>query len=174
MHNYHSLVPSHENQIVVGSWRNLIPTLIVTAEQNIWIIQYHTKNFTENKLTSLGFNNIPAIAEILKRCYHRFHSWLRLQKKLFCELKLFFHCETLAKKWHKLNSQNWIFCFQLQLGKKWFDLGVSLGVFLGTEIGKTLQIASFAYLRNLSKATIRTGPVLFQHCSTSLRKIFVR
>ena len=47
MHNYHWLVPSHENSIVDGSFRNLILTLIVTAEQNIWIIQYHAKNFFE-------------------------------------------------------------------------------------------------------------------------------
>ena len=44
MHNYHSLVPSHEKRIVVGSLRNLYLTLILTAEQNIWSFQYHDKN----------------------------------------------------------------------------------------------------------------------------------
>ena len=33
IHKYHTLVPSHEKQIVVGSLRNLILTLTVTAEQ---------------------------------------------------------------------------------------------------------------------------------------------
>ena len=55
MHNYHSLVPSHENWNVVGSLRNLILTLIVTAEKNIWIIQYYAKNFTEKKVDILRF-----------------------------------------------------------------------------------------------------------------------
>ena len=64
MHNYHTLVPSHEKRIVVGSLRNFILTLILTAEVNIWIVQYHDKNFTEKKLKSWDFNNIPAIAEI--------------------------------------------------------------------------------------------------------------
>ena len=35
MHNYHSLVPSHEKRIVIDSLRNLNLTLILTAEQNI-------------------------------------------------------------------------------------------------------------------------------------------
>ena len=56
MQNYHSLVPSHEK---------LIFTLTVTAEQNIWMFQYRDENFTEKKLTSWCFNNIPAIAKIL-------------------------------------------------------------------------------------------------------------
>ena len=55
MPNYHSLVPSHENWIVVGSLRNLILTLIVTAEQSIWIIQYRVKNCTEKKVDILRF-----------------------------------------------------------------------------------------------------------------------
>ena len=49
MINYHSLVPSHEICIVVDNLRNLILTLIVTAEQNIWTFQYHDKNCTEKE-----------------------------------------------------------------------------------------------------------------------------
>ena len=62
----HSLVSSHENWIVVGSLRNLILKHIVTAEQNIWIFQYHKNRTERKKLASWGFNNIPAIAEIMK------------------------------------------------------------------------------------------------------------
>ena len=47
MHNYHSVVPSHEKRIVVGSLRNLNLTLMFTAEQKIWTFQYHDKKFTK-------------------------------------------------------------------------------------------------------------------------------
>ena len=47
MRNYHSLDPSHEKRIVVGILININLSLILTAEQNIWIFQYHGKNFTE-------------------------------------------------------------------------------------------------------------------------------
>ena len=52
MHNSHSLVPSHEKRIVVGSLRNLNPPLILTAEQKNLDFsvgtRYH-KNCTEKK-----------------------------------------------------------------------------------------------------------------------------
>ena len=47
----------HRTRIELSSaaWEILILTLIVTAEQNIWIIQYHAKNFTEEKVDTLRF-----------------------------------------------------------------------------------------------------------------------
>ena len=59
-------IHEHMNDKRVSSLRKLILTLIVTAEQNTRIFQYHDKNFTEKKLTSWGFNNIPATAETMK------------------------------------------------------------------------------------------------------------
>ena len=72
MHNYHSLVPSHQKRIVVGSLRNLNLTLILAAEHHYLNFSlsgqkfYSTKILLEKNFTGKpwDFNNIPAIAEI--------------------------------------------------------------------------------------------------------------
>ena len=58
MHDYHSLVPSHEKRIVVGSWINLNLTLILTAEQKISELFSITRITLNKKWKSLAFNNI--------------------------------------------------------------------------------------------------------------------
>ena len=58
MHDYHSLVPSHEKRIVVGSWINLNLTLILTAEQKISELFSITGITLNKKWKSLAFNNI--------------------------------------------------------------------------------------------------------------------
>ena len=63
LHNHHSLISSHENWIVVGSWRNLNLTLTLTAEQNIWIFQYLDKNCTEQKSRNLEVSIIFLLAQ---------------------------------------------------------------------------------------------------------------
>ena len=66
MHNYHSLVLSHEERIFVGSLRKNL-TLILAAEQNIWIFQYVLGSLTKvswKKLHNSNFYIIPAIAKI--------------------------------------------------------------------------------------------------------------
>ena len=48
-------IHEHMNDKRVSSLRKLILTLIVTAEQNTRIFQYHDKNFTEKKVDILRF-----------------------------------------------------------------------------------------------------------------------
>ena len=45
MHNYHSLVPSHENLNVAGSLRNLILTLIVTYRKVIYRLYTYIETY---------------------------------------------------------------------------------------------------------------------------------
>ena len=67
MHNYHSLVQSHEKRIVVGSLINLNLTLRLTAEQNLNFsvgTRLTNKSRAEKKLHNSDFCIISSIAEI--------------------------------------------------------------------------------------------------------------
>ena len=71
MHNYHSLAPSHEKRIDVGSLSNLNLTLILTAEQNI-CFSVSRQELYWKKVEFLRFQYYS--------CYHRNNKNIGVEK----------------------------------------------------------------------------------------------